>query len=86
MRWRSVVLTYLYDIDLSVVASVMGVSARSISRWGMLFRRRGNVIPNTRIERKTRWPPECIQFVNGYVEEHPCFYIEELQSTLKQRF
>ncbi|EGZ21908.1 hypothetical protein PHYSODRAFT_377827, partial [Phytophthora sojae] len=50
MRWRSIVLTYFYDIDLTVVASVMGVSTRSISGWGYLFRRRGNVIPNARIE------------------------------------
>ncbi|KAJ8566728.1 hypothetical protein ON010_g6392 [Phytophthora cinnamomi] len=86
MRWRFIVLTYLYDIDVTVVASVMGVSTRSISRWGYLFRRRGTVIPNARIERKTRWPPETIKFVKGFVEEHPCFYIEELQAALKPAF
>ncbi|OWZ15814.1 hypothetical protein PHMEG_00010480 [Phytophthora megakarya] len=61
MRWRAIVLTYIYDIDSSVVASILGVSVRSISRWGLLFRRRGNVIPNMQITRKTRWPPECIR-------------------------
>ncbi|OWZ09104.1 hypothetical protein PHMEG_00018242 [Phytophthora megakarya] len=61
MRWRSIVLTYLYDIDLPVVTSVMGVSTWSISRWSLLFRRRGNVIPNTRITPETHWPPECIR-------------------------
>ncbi|OWY90348.1 hypothetical protein PHMEG_00041560 [Phytophthora megakarya] len=86
MRWRSIVLTYLYDIDVAVVASVMGVSTRSISRWGLLFRRRGNVMPNVQIKRKTRWPLDCIKFVKGFVEEHPCFYIEELQEALKTRF
>lgn len=86
LRWRSIVLTYLYDIDLAVVASVMGVSTRSISRWNYLFRRRGNVIPNAEITRKTRWPSECIKFVKGFVEEHPCFYIEELQEALKSTF
>ncbi|OWZ00820.1 hypothetical protein PHMEG_00027908 [Phytophthora megakarya] len=86
MRWRSIVLTYLYDIDLAVVASVMGVSTRSILRWGLLFRRRGNAMPNVQINRKTRWPLGCIKFVKGFVEEHPCFYIEELQEALKTKF
>ncbi|OWZ06902.1 Transposase [Phytophthora megakarya] len=86
MRWWSIVLTYIYDIDLAVVALVIGVSTRSISRWGLLFRRRGNVKPNVQIKRKTRWPLDCIKFVKGFVEKHPCFYIEELQEALKTTF
>ncbi|EGZ27744.1 hypothetical protein PHYSODRAFT_415003, partial [Phytophthora sojae] len=86
MRWRAIVLTCVYDIDASAVASVMGVSTRSIYRWGLLFRRRGNVIPNASITRKQRWSPECIAFIMGYVVEHPSFYVEELQEALRRTF
>ncbi|ETL32425.1 hypothetical protein L916_15007, partial [Phytophthora nicotianae] len=45
----------------------------------------GNAIPNTRIKRKTRWPTECIKFVEGVVEEQSCFYIEELQVSIQSK-
>lgn len=36
--------------------------------------------------KKPRHNEELVAFVSKYVTEHPCFYIEELQEALKQRF
>ncbi|KAE9357657.1 hypothetical protein PR003_g1684 [Phytophthora rubi] len=38
----------------------------------------------TREEAQVR--PELLQFISGYVKEHPTFYVEELQAELRNRF
>lgn len=88
MRWRAIVLTYVYGIEPGVVAAVLGVSARSISRWWTLFQRKGNVLPSTSDATltKTRWPAPCLAFVDDFIKSHPCFYIEELQDAVKTHF
>lgn len=86
MRWRAIVLTYVYGIEAADVATVLGISARSITRWYKLFKENGNVLPRLLAARTARWPGECVLFVSDYVSSHPCFYLEELQEALKKRF
>ncbi|ETN05592.1 hypothetical protein PPTG_23478 [Phytophthora nicotianae INRA-310] len=52
----------------------------------MLFIRRGNVAPKAHIVQKPRWQTECIKFVEHFIDEHTCFYIEELQVVLQSTF
>lgn len=86
LRWRAIVLTFVYGIDSGVVAAVLGVSKRSISRWWLLFARNGNVLPSKAVAKSARWPKVCLSFVDDYVKTHPCFYIEELQGAVKEAF
>ncbi|DAZ94430.1 TPA: hypothetical protein N0F65_002748 [Lagenidium giganteum] len=59
LRWRAIVLTYVYAADGETVAVVLGVSVRSIHRWYNLFKSNGNVLPLKREARGSRWPREC---------------------------
>ncbi|DBA03057.1 TPA: hypothetical protein N0F65_003245 [Lagenidium giganteum] len=34
----------------------------------------------------SRWPEECIEFVNENVQLHPCFYLEEMQEAVRKKF
>jgi transposase len=86
MRWRAIVLTYLYGIEAADVATVLGISPRSITRWYKLFKENGNVLPRQQEAKTARWPDECVLFVSDYVAAHPCFYLEELKESLKTRF
>eukprot|EP00644_Phytophthora_capsici_P015235 jgi/Phyca11/130827/e_gw1.98.111.1 len=83
IRWRGIVLQYVYDIEVTVVADVLGVSARSLRRWYHLFKRTGNVEDEVRSERTSKWPTEVQDFVREYVRSHPCFYFQELREALK---
>ncbi|OWZ22394.1 Transposase [Phytophthora megakarya] len=44
LRWRDIVLMYVYSVDIATVATVLGVSVRSLSRWYTRFRATGNVL------------------------------------------
>jgi len=85
LRWRAIVLIFVYGLPVDIVASVLGISERSIERWHGLFKRNGNVMSKTRERKSSRWPTECVTFVKHYVEAHPCFYLEELQEALKYK-
>lgn len=86
LRWRAIVLVFMYDIEMTLVASVLGVSVRSIERWHHLFKTNGNVLPKEPAKRSARWPPEAVKFVEEYVKLHPCFYVEELQEVIRTKF
>ncbi|KAF0713927.1 hypothetical protein AaE_011671 [Aphanomyces astaci] len=86
MRWRSIVLRYVYGLDIKDIHAVLGMSIRSITRWNQQFQRIGHVGTKTREKRSSRWSPDVIQFVKQYTTLHPCFYIEELQAELKFHF
>lgn len=86
LRWRAIVLVYMYDISMAVVACVLGVSVRSIERWHGLFKTKGNVLPEDGKNRSARWPKEAMDFVENYIRVHPCFYLEELQEAVKEQF
>ncbi|DBA00952.1 TPA: LOW QUALITY PROTEIN: hypothetical protein N0F65_006152, partial [Lagenidium giganteum] len=63
LRWRAIVLTYIYGIEARDVGRVLGVSVRSIVRWNRLFQQNGNVLPKQYTRTTSRCPPECIHFV-----------------------
>ncbi|OWZ21973.1 hypothetical protein PHMEG_0003399 [Phytophthora megakarya] len=69
---------YVYSIDTATVASVLGFSVRSLSRWYTRFRSTGNVSKSEPRTKTSRWSPEVCAFVRRYVENHPCFYFGEL--------
>lgn len=86
MKWRGVILLYVYNIDVATVASVLGVSERSLSRWYHDFKRTGNVLAEKTRNRSSRWPDHVCSFVREYVNAHPCFYFEELRKELQLQF
>ncbi|KUF95551.1 hypothetical protein AM588_10009729 [Phytophthora nicotianae] len=47
---------YVYSIDTATVASVLGISERSLGRWHRRFRMTGNVVKNEPMSRTSRWP------------------------------
>lgn len=83
MRWRGIVLMYIYAVDTATVASVLGLSVRSLSRWYQRFRATGNVLKNQPRARTSRWPKKVCDFVKRYVSSQPCFYFEELRVELR---
>lgn len=50
------------------------------------FNKTGSVEPAAPRERKMRWPADVESFVRDYIEGHPCFFIEELQDELREKF
>ncbi|OWZ11442.1 hypothetical protein PHMEG_00015541 [Phytophthora megakarya] len=86
LRWRGIVLMYVYSIDTATVASVLGYSERSLNRCYQRFRRTGNVTKTEARTKTSRWPPDVCAFVQQYVKAHPCFYFEELRYELRTRF
>lgn len=79
-------MIHVYDVDIAHVASILGVSKRSIERWYGWFLNRGTVEGKGRKQRTSRWPQNVCQFVREYAQSHPCFYIDELRSALRARF
>eukprot|EP00644_Phytophthora_capsici_P012220 jgi/Phyca11/119369/e_gw1.38.417.1 len=71
IKWRGVVLLYVYNIDVATVASVLGVSERSLSRWYHDFKRTGNVLAEKTRNRSSRWPDHVCSFAREYVNAHP---------------
>ncbi|OWZ04554.1 Transposase [Phytophthora megakarya] len=84
-RWRAVVLHYAYGVPCVRVGQIFGISSRTVLRWYQQFKRCGHVMPGKRLK-KTRQPPHVQRFVADYVKVHTCFYVEELQAALRQRF
>ncbi|EGZ21942.1 hypothetical protein PHYSODRAFT_494381 [Phytophthora sojae] len=62
LRWRAVTLVHVYDVEMSNVVSVLGVSVRSVQRWYGWFQSRGNVEGVGRKQRTSRWPPEVCRY------------------------
>lgn len=86
LRWRIVSLIHIYDIDVSFISDLLGPKPRSIRRWYKRFLATGDVADNPRTVKQSRWPPHVVQQVEKYVNEHPTFYIEELQDFLRSNF
>lgn len=52
-----------------------------------IFERTGAVRKETPINiNKKRWPVEVYSHIEKYIENHPCFYLEELQDELRDTF
>ncbi len=65
--------------------SIVGVSKKSVGRWYKMFERLGTVERLTTRLVRLRWPAIIYDFITSFVEEHPCFYLEEMQTSLKDR-
>ncbi|KAE8978734.1 hypothetical protein PR002_g24628 [Phytophthora rubi] len=79
------VLHYAYGVPCERVGRIFGISGRTVLRWYQQLKSEGHVMPGKRAK-KTRQPPHVQRFVADYVKVHPCFYVEELQTALRQRF
>lgn len=84
-RWRAVTLLYAYSIPGERVARIFGVSGRTVRRWYAQFKACGHVMPGRRRQTTTH-TPNLLAFVSQYVKFHPCFYVEELQLELRNKF
>lgn len=86
MRWRCLVLHYVYSTPLGNCSLILGPSEKSIKRWMRNFDQTGDVYSGVPRQRSARWPDNVYDFVKQYVEQHPCFYIQELQDELSSEF
>lgn len=94
MRWRCIVLRYVYSIPVEHISLLLGVSERSIRRWMALFNSTGDVNEPPKIKPgeskpeplKSRFSKEVLDAIDAYVATNPCFYLEELQEWLKENF
>ena len=85
LRWRAVVLVYVYGISAAQTALLLGVGKSSVKRWLQLFYETGSIDPAQRPP-KGKLTPEMKSFIEDYTRHHPCFYIQELQEEIKTRF
>ncbi|OWZ13454.1 Transposase [Phytophthora megakarya] len=46
---------YVYDVQLGVISSVLGVSKRSLTRWYLRFNETGNVDKKASSEKSSKW-------------------------------
>ena len=68
-------INYYYYFFLGVIAFV-----------SEHFNRTGNVhVEHTR-KSASRWPDDVLLFVKTYAQDHPCFFLEEIQEALQQDF
>ena len=86
LRWRAIVLSFICGVELDLVSNALGVSETSIKRWYQHFESNGDTSCPKATRKTARWSPEVLAFVESYVKEHPCFYIEELQERLIKQF
>jgi len=50
------------------------------------FVQTGDVYSGMPRQRSARWNDDVYAFVQAYIQEHPCFYIQELQDELSKQF
>ncbi|OQR83844.1 hypothetical protein ACHHYP_14212 [Achlya hypogyna] len=86
LRWRAVVLHYVYGCEIGLIAVVLGMAERSIRRWHEQFQSTGNVERPKPNKKGVAWEPRFFAFVEEYAKKHPCLYIEELQAALRAKF
>lgn len=77
---------YVYNIDVTVVASVIELSCRSLSRWYTQFQATCNVERQRSRSKTSKWPPRVCEHVRAYIKYHPCFYFEKLRDEIKRAF
>ena len=86
MRWRALVLYYVYAQSPNAVARVLGISRASVMNIRKLFDEKGIVMETTRSILSVNWPSEVIDWVKDYTVENPCFYLEEIQNDMRVQF
>ena len=78
MRWRIATLHHIYDLDYQFLSDIFGPKKRTIGRWYNWFLKPGEVLPTKVHKTKSRWPPDVLEHVQKYCDNHPTFYLEEL--------
>ncbi|OWY97375.1 hypothetical protein PHMEG_00032109 [Phytophthora megakarya] len=64
LRWRAIILVYIYGMDSAIVGTIFGRHERSVRRWISKFEKNGTPCNTpTRLERSSNWPREVILFV-----------------------
>lgn len=86
MRWRCIVLYYVYSQSSSIISRVLGVSKSSVLAIKKLFDDNGVVMPDQRKKTNVKWANDVVDFVKKYVNDYPQFYLEELQEALIDKF
>jgi hypothetical protein len=86
LRWRAVTIFYVYGFIAAEIRDLLSLSLRSIYRWIRNFEINGTLEARSSRIVKSRWPEEILSFVSAYVNNHPCFYLDELQMTLNEEF
>jgi transposase len=86
LRWRAVVLTFIYGIEQGIISDILGVGVSSIKRWTQIFQLTGNITNKRNWVTRSRYPNDVLIWIDDYAKSNPCFYIEELQSALKVKF
>lgn len=83
LRWRAFTLHYVYNVPCEQIARLFGVSGRTVRRMYDQFKRDGHVQPGQRSSLPSHTKELC-EFATEYVQCHPCFFAEELQSALRE--
>ena len=86
MRWRIVSLHHIYDLDYQFLCDIFGPKVQTIARWYSWFLKTGEVVPTKVHKTKSRWPEHVLEHVKKYCDNHPTFYLEELQEFLETNF
>ncbi|KAJ0391109.1 hypothetical protein ATCC90586_010488 [Pythium insidiosum] len=86
IRWRAIVLLHVYGVHPAYVSDVLGPTLRTLQRWYKRFKRLGVVRENHSKNRSSCWPPHVLQGVRVYVQNHPTFYLEELQAHIRLEY
>lgn len=86
LRWRAVILSYIHDVPVADIEIILNLKRRSIARWIKLFESTGSVEDEKRSQQRRAVDPEIKSWIQDYVEAHPCFLLEELQTALKISF
>ena len=73
-------------MDREDVALLIGVGESSIRRWVAQFNSTGTVYPERRRNQPPRYPEEVLDYIKNYVDEYPCFILEELQQAIQARY
>jgi transposase len=84
-RWRAIALHYVYGVSFQYISDILGPRPRTIARWYAQFKATGSLDTDSRRERSLRWPDEVNIDVREYVCHHPTFFLEELQTYLKEK-
>ena len=87
LRWRAVSLMFCYNLTAMQVSDILDISARSVARWYRNFERHGEIDKKKKKKKtKRRVPDDVIDFIKQYVEEFPCFYIDEIRKSVCNKF
>ena len=84
IRERSVVLLFIYNIDIEVVSILMGPSVRTLKRWLLEFENSGNLSGSGWKPRA--FAPDKLLWIEDYIKTNPCFYLEEMQQSYLEHF